>query len=210
MISEEIASEGILGFLDYFLRNYDMRLEEYLLISEGKAADLIKEETEEEISPLIVLMKMQIDRDRISDKLTTNIHELVVKHLERPTCPLIPVVRIEENENKKIRFTGMGVIKDGKLIGKLDEDQTIGYIWTEGKVNQGVTEIKCEQGAANLAVIRGKSTATPVFDGDGGIYIRIKTRTTFGISEIYGFENIKIDEVLKILKARAAEKSAVI
>jgi spore germination protein KC len=100
----------------------------------------------------------------------------------------------------------MGVIKDGKLIGKLDEDQTIGYIWTEGKVNQGVTEIKCEQGAANLAVIRGKSTATPVFDGDGGIYIRIKTRTTFGISEIYGFENIKIDEVLKILKARAAEK----
>lgn len=206
IISEELAYEGITKFLDYFLRSNNIRLEEYLVISEGNAAEIIKEKMEVNVSPSIMLMHMIADREKMSVKLKVNTHDFIIKMLEEPTCPLVPVVKLEKTERTKIKFTGMGVLKDGKLIGKLDEDQTIGFIWTSGKVNQGVFELKCEYGAANLTITEGKTTSTPVLSKDGIIIINIKTKAQFEISEIYGFEDMKINDVIEILKASAAEK----
>lgn len=50
----------------------------------------------------------------------------------------------------EVESTGMGIIKDYKLIGELDEKETIAYMWCNGKAKGGVIECRCSNCAVPL------------------------------------------------------------
>lgn len=52
----------------------------------------------------------------------------------------LPIIIPNKDE---VKSTGMGIIRDYKLIGELDEKESIAYIWCNNKAKGGVIECKC-------------------------------------------------------------------
>ena len=162
VISKDVAQKGMLPVLDYFIRTRQTRETNWVLISDGKASDIIATSSGLEKIPANEITRLIINHDLASQASAITLDEFARKSLSKASSICASLVRLSDASGKKeIQLTGAAVIKAGKFIGELDQTETRGLLWVTNKVKRGNITVTSSRGDFNLGILRAAGKLVP-------------------------------------------------
>lgn len=179
IFSSELAELDIMEGLDAFLRDFEARLNVYILISKGKASDILDAACELEKIPSIHISEMIENQKSNSEIAIVTLRDFAIAMLSGSKAPVAPIIKqYEEGGNKKSKLEGTAVFnKKGKMVGELDNTQTRGFMWITGNARSGVTTVDTKWGWVVLEIMHSKSRLRPVKMEDGSIRMKLEINT---------------------------------
>lgn len=160
IISKDIAQQGIAKYLDYFFRDHETRYDVGIVISDGKAGEVLDVVSHLESFPAQDLKKL-VERQKDDAHGPQCTLFSFIKDYKIPyKSTLVPIVRIitpEESDNKSpyLHIAGSAVFKDDKMVTSLDENQTRGALWVLGQVENGIIALDYEGANVAIEIIEG-------------------------------------------------------
>ncbi len=192
IFSNDIAENGINKYLDFFMRAHGMRPNTLVVISNGKAADILEAEFENEKLPAMGLANIIKSGTLTSHLLEINLQDFSERMLRRTSSPIAPLVSVSVENNKKVvDFSGMVVFKTGKLTGHLDKSETRGLLWVMNKVKSGVINVDAPDGKGKVAfeIMKATSETKPEIK-NGKIYFDVAIKADTSLVEQNTDENL--------------------
>lgn len=211
IISKEIASEGIIQVMDWYNRDAETREDVNILISKDESAKEIfsGQDIVEDIKSITLdeIIKNQV---ALSKSPLTDILKYDIESKNKEDSIIIPTVKLEKIDEKMVpQVLGTAIIKNDKLIGFLDAEDTKALIFIRNEIKGGLLteEIQASHSttSVSLEIFKNKTIVTPVVDGKD-ITINLNIDTTVAIDEIQGTENLIDDEGKKKLEQFAEKK----
>lgn len=187
IISEDVAKDGILGSLDLFFRDSELQKNFYVLISKDVSANQILKT----LTPSDSIVSSNIKKSLESDSSYLGITELVTydelintylnpnKEIILPSVTLKGKMKgsdkidnIEQSDSStKVVLSQMAIFKDDKMIGYLDDKQSIALSFIKGKINNTIIKYKCNGGYVVVETTNSKSSIN--VDNKGNFRIKI-------------------------------------
>lgn len=175
ILSRELAEKGISEELDAFTRNYETRMNVYILISKGKASEILSEELELEKIPANHIAEMLENQKTNSETEIVTLRDFDIAMLSESMAPVAPMIELFEVDGKKeARLEGTAVFKKGKMVGQLNVKQTRGLMWATGKAREGIITISTKWGQVDLKIMHSQGSFKPVKTEDGTIPMKLK------------------------------------
>lgn len=211
ILSKEIAGEGITKVVDWYIRDAESREDVYILISEAESAKEILEgqETTDSIKAMTLSEIMENQRS-LSKAPIIDILQYENENQTKGLSTVIPVVRLKQADGKTVpEIMGTAIIKNDKLVGYLNGEETRDLIFIRDKVEGGVL-VEDIPGDSNktpvsLEIFKNKTKAKPLVSGKN-IQINLDIETTVAIDEIGGAENFIDDKGRRRLEQIADDK----
>lgn len=210
IIGEEMARTGIASLLDFFDRDPEPRRLAWVLVSKGKASEIIHAKHPQEKIPARAIEGMVESSSVSSMAVKVNLNDLL-KSISLPTTdPItgrIELINSDDGERKNIKVTGAAVFKTDKLIGFLDCPETRGLNWVLGKVASGIIVVKSpkeESKNVSLEIIRANSKITPEIQ-DGEVTITVEIKEEGNLAEQMSDVELTNVEMFTILEQRQAQ-----
>lgn len=211
ILSKEIASEGVIKAIEWFIRDAEPREDTHILISEEASAKEIfdGQATTDDIKSLvldtILTNQVNLTKAPIADVLRISI-ELKTKGISA----IAPSIKLIQIDGKMVpQIMGTAIIKSDKLVGFLNGDDTKDLIFIRNEVKDGLL---IEKMLANdvptpvsLEIFKSKTKVKPVVV-DKNIKININIDTIAAIGEISGKGNF-IDDKGRMMLERNAENT---
>lgn len=187
IISEDVAKDGILESLDLFFRDSELQKNFYVLISKDVSANQILKT----LTPADSIVSSNIKKSLESDSSYLGITELVTydelintylnpnKEISLPSVTLKGKMKgsdkidnIEQSDSStKVVLSQMAIFKDDKMIGYLDDKQSIALSFIKGKINNTIIKYKCNGGYVVVETTNSKSSIN--VDNKGNFRIKI-------------------------------------
>lgn len=177
VISEEVAKEGIGDFIDFFLRDAEIRRNVRFFVTPGRAEDVLKAklQVEEVNSTFIAKLTRNVDRSPYFAR-AAQLGD-IAGAIRSKRSFLIPNVLIDE---KEVKLTGAAVFdKQQRMIGELDEFEVNGTELLNKKLKQGVIVVKNPAAPSKVAVYElyeADIKIVPILEGSD---IRFKLEAKF-------------------------------
>jgi len=207
IFGKDIAAEGLQKYIDFFLRAHEMRPTAFILIAEGRASDIMDVKPETEKFPAINIAKLIKSYGFTSHLYKVNMKDFASCLMSATTAPLAPLVSLSQNkDDKDIYVSGMVVFKNGKMIGKLNQEEVRGLLWVLGKVKGGVIIVSSpdKQGNAVLEIIKAKSKVTPEIK-NGKIAMHVSIKEESSLAEQSTTENLATCPAFDEMQKASAE-----
>ena len=195
IIGEDLARKGVIPSLDFFTRKPALRRSVWVMVAEGKAADiLLKGDPSPEIIPANNIRTAFQRRQDVTLTSSVDFGQLLSK-LERPGVdPFMPEIKlapklsggtagqgetstqdqqkdVKEGEKQVLEIVDFGVLKLGKLVSFLDITESRGLLWLQGKTNSGTITVPARGASwASLLVSSKRVKITPVISQDGFLF----------------------------------------
>jgi spore germination protein KC len=189
IIGEDLARNGVTHILDFYARYQEPRMHSSIIVTKGKAVDILKQEptlenvSAEEANELIkrkVGLMISI-RDFLDMLLTEGVEPVAPQFILEPL-----EVKSDSQTKEKQSINGAAVFKGDKLIGWMDDVETRGILWLRNEMKEGVITVNIgeERGGGKIStnIIRTESDIVPELK-DGKIIIRINTRAELNVLE---------------------------
>lgn len=205
IISKEIAMEGITNVLDFLVRDSESRLTLQVLISKGnKAAELLSQQSitsEIRSFEMDYMLKSQVS---ISKSPKVSVKELINSLAGEGISATLPAVGITVNEGEATsELSGTAILKKDKLVGFLDGDETMDYLFIINKVKGGIIVDKKPPGVkeANISfeIFNSRTKVNPEYQ-DGKLSMNISVESDVSIGELGTTKDFIDDKELKKLK----------
>lgn len=182
----------------WYNRDSETREDVNILISEGASAkeildgQSITEDIKSFTLAETIKNEVSLNQAPIRDMLRFDI-ELNTKGLSA----IVPAIKLKELDGKIVpQIMGTAIIKNHKLVGFLDGEETKTLIFIRNEVKNGllVEEVKTAASTTfvSLEIFKNKTKVKPVVDGKN-IKFDLDIKTTVAIDEISSTENF-IDE----------------
>lgn len=191
IISQQVASEGVLSIMDFLVRDPEARLDEHPFIYVGEAAGeifdakpLTAEMVSEELREMVHAYHMT------SKTLHMQVFEFVERLMDEGISAVMPAVCLNEvNGEKTIKMCGTGLFKADRLVGFLDEEETKYYNFVKDEVKGGLLVIDAEsegkKGKITLEILNSDARLKANYKEDKiSIEIKIEVRTTMNDIQI--------------------------
>ena len=174
IFSSDLAKLDMAEGLDTFIRDHESRMHVNVLISRGKASEILKEEAELEKMPALHISGMMENQQSNSETVVVTLRDFAIAALSGSTAPVAPMIELYESEGKKhVKLEGTAVFKQGKMIGELDKTQTRGLLWVTDKAKSGAVTVDTQGGQVVLEILHSSSSLKPVKDEDGTIRMEL-------------------------------------
>ncbi|WP_221566595.1 Ger(x)C family spore germination protein [Alkalihalobacillus sp. TS-13] len=169
VISEELAEEGIGETLDFISRDHELRTDFYIIIAKDtKAENVLKVTTGlEDIPANKLFTSLETSEKSWAPSVAITLDELTAEIVSEGIHPNLTGVHVI-GENKKVgemmenvqgidadvklKYGGMAVFKDDKLIGWLNEKESKAVSYVQGKVKSTIGEVSCPEGKGKVGV----------------------------------------------------------
>lgn len=207
IVSEELGrTKYFSSILDHFLRYPEMRRGMKVMISEGKAEEVLRVEPKNERLPALYIDSISINNFKNARMLPVSrigdIHAQLLKDES------FTVQRILKEENE-VKIAGNAVIK-GKtntFVGFLNEDETMGLNFLTGDIQGGIIEFDFRKGQITFDIKKNKTKVVADVSKENEIEFTITVESDGNIAEAF---NTFIDEydaemLSQIEKAAAQE-----
>ncbi len=178
IIGEDLAREGITKYIDYFLRNSEMRRRTKVLITEGKGQDLfsIIPPTANSTSDYIgnIFLFNEKDVHRISSEVD------LMKMTENLRRDMDFIVAKATKGKNDIAITGAAVFRKDKLVGYLGPEEVRKTKWLIDDISRGtivLEDVNGMRGHIVFEISNGKTKIKPMIkedDVDFDINIRVE------------------------------------
>ncbi|WP_169513913.1 Ger(x)C family spore germination protein [Halalkalibacillus halophilus] len=182
VIGKDLAEEGIMQPLDLFYRDHEFRTGFYVTISkETDVETLLSILTPYEKIPANKLMhSIEAVEENHGSSHGITIDELITQIRNKGQNPVITGLLMEgpaesgtnisnvENIDAptKITIDHLGVLKGDQLVGWMNEDESLGYNYTQGDINSSVVTHPCSEGTAGIEILRGDNNMGVTFEND--------------------------------------------
>ncbi|MEH7180005.1 Ger(x)C family spore germination protein [Neobacillus vireti] len=197
VIGEELAKEGIGKVVDVFSRHHEIRSDFFLAVAKGsKAYDILNVQTALEKNPGTKISNALETSGKIWAPTTTvTINELVTSMISKGKEPILTGVYVYgnpeagsaysnvQNVSPKtgIKIDDIGVFKNDKLIGWLNEKESKGFNYITDKVKATIVTFPCEDGRITVATIRSKTKLKGIMEkGKPKISINVTSEGNVG------------------------------
>jgi spore germination protein KC len=177
IISEELAREGITPIMDYVSRHYHIRRNVKLLVAKDKVYKILDVNISgEEYFALNISSRIKnLNRDTQNENITIGnfSSKLAVGKIQ----PVIPRAEILSKNDPNIKFPekqqeiaieDLAVFKGDHLIGWLNSDETVGYMYTTGKASRSTIFVPVEENQ-HIALLLGKYKLSKKIEEEDGL-----------------------------------------
>lgn len=214
VIGEYLAESGLSTLIDALLRSHEARPGNFLLLTKGKASDVMKFKPIDEAIPansVRNLIKLQSLKGYSPAVSRLEFANALSSKTEAPIMGVINLNR-ENNPGSTFKLAGTGVFEKDKLIGYLTGNETRGMQWIKGKVKIGNVISPYSDGSKiTFALLNGTSQIKPVVENDS-ITIQITIKAESNIIEMPDkldpMKDPKIMDELANLQNEAIKKEA--
>lgn len=201
IFSSDLAKADIAEGLDAFTRDYEGRMNVYIMISKGEASKILEEDVELEKVPALHISGMMRNQQSNSETVVVTLRDFVIATLSSSTAPVAPMIELCESGGKKcVKLEGTAVFKQGKMIGEFDQAQTRGLVWTKDKAKSGVMTVDTKWGQVVLEIFHSNSSLKPVKAKDGTIRMVLAIDEDGIIESNETAEDMSTPEKIEMLK----------
>ncbi|MCK9222129.1 MAG: Ger(x)C family spore germination protein [Limnochordia bacterium] len=204
IIGEELAREGIKDVIDYLHRHRDISRRMKLLISNGKAKDVL--EVKPAIEPLLgVYLDNLIEFVTLSGRVQTKSFGEVVQELVETGNALLPRVRPAEDEAV---VGGSAVIKNWQLVGWLGEVETAATVLVQNRIKGGTVIVgnRAEATGEVSYFLRTAKTSIKASQGNGQAIFRLDIQVEGDIIEQIGGGSLMDQQLLSSIEKMVNER----
>lgn len=202
LFGEKLARKGLREVIDYFDRSVDIRKLAYVMVVRGKMIDALDVPNPHETCPALridALMREQWQANHFPPVNLGDFLGLMATEGQEAYCA---VVRVERNPTftlvprkpfnpapepyLNVKIGGAALFRDDKLAGYLNEHETRGLLWTQGKVQGGHLEVPCphKKGTyVSLNILRSKAQIMPEITRDGRLRVTVKIQEEANLAE---------------------------
>ena len=204
LLGSSLAEQGVESRLDMFLRDQQARMEVPVVVVDGLAEDALSAQLEQDRISGIFLSRVLNDLAGISPQYRVRMLDFVSRLLDGTTSPVVPMITVsKEGEKQKIELTGMAVFRGDRMVGQLNEDETVGYIWAMGKVQKSTMEAVGNSGKAVFRIAKMNCKQKVTLRQDGGVNVALSVSADLKVDELSGFDRMTIDEAMPVLTEMA-------
>lgn len=203
VVGEDLAREGLDKVLDFYERDPEPEIRNYLLIARGEAEEILETELRTDkiwASGINSMVEATMAHGKAP---ATEIIQFLKAVESKTTAPVATAVQVIRKGNKdsggngkpnqgettavlpkELMVSGTAVFRQYKLAGWLDEKESRGLLWVTGKVKSGIIVVsspETESRLIALEIIRSKSEIKPkITDGILTINVNIKEEGNLG------------------------------
>lgn len=196
-ISEELAREGIDSIIDILRRTPQIRRLLWPLVVKGEARQLLEANLELEQIPIMYLMDMMINSSKLGVMPDITLGTLF-NNLSDTTRE--PDMNIIESAPEGIRWNGVAVFKESKMVGELNSDEVSIMLQIRDEKTGGPIAAYCDREKKKRVVMRPKTVNTKRYYSfrNGNALVTVKVRLEGDIVESQC--NIKFSEQKNLRK----------
>lgn len=177
IFGERLAKQGIFEPMDYLTRHPAPRERANVFVSKGLAKDVLM------LQPSIERTIAEKLREMAKSQTGLNItmKELAQMMAGKAKAAVIPWVDIKPNQNNQAAFpfiSGSAVLKNGKMVGRINEYATRGIMWLRNEVKRATVTVspKNTKGYVSFELKRSHTELAPHIHGDNwSITVKIET-----------------------------------
>ena len=167
VFGQDIAEKGINSYMDFFLRDHELRLNMYTLVADGKASDILSSDSDFHSIPSIHITKLVEALDGTALGVNKNAFDYFSCISSGKRSALMPLIHIVQNGGKDtLQINGTAVFQNDKMVGTLDTYQTRGYLWAMGNVSNSVITASVYDTPATVETLHSKGELK--VDANGG------------------------------------------
>jgi len=210
IINEAIASEGIIPVIDWISRDSDVRPDIWLLISKGdNAEDILKHKVK-----LNEVTSFHLDDAMTSGKIISGFKDsrlsaFIDEINLKGNSSAIATVKNEPNDGTiSPRLSGSAIFKLDKMVGYLDDRETLYMQMIKNKIQEGLIVLKNVSGSnsnVTLEIFQNRTKLTPTYN-NGAVSMIIDIYPVVAIDELQGNKDFMKEENLKILQSEAEKE----
>ena len=173
LISEEVAQEGIEDFMDFLVRNPEVRLTVRVMAVKGyRAAEVLT------IEPTLETLMSEQIAEVLPSKggVLQRLKEIAVAHISTTHSPWMEQislidrpVRRADAPGEEVYYSGTALFKGGKMVEQLDRRETRALNWLLGKPTMAVISSPCPDNpeeSFSAEIIHGDSRIRPYLAGN--------------------------------------------
>ncbi|MGI6005156.1 MAG: Ger(x)C family spore germination protein [Christensenellales bacterium] len=207
LLGSSMAEQGVKDRIDMFMREQQARMEVLILVVDGRAKEVLSAQMEQDRISGMFLSNMIADMAEVSPHYEVRMLDFASRILDETTSPVAPLIRVLPKDDKQqIVIDGMAVFKQDKMIGRMNNDETLGYIWGMGDVEQCGFTAGSSLGKAAFQTRKLDTKRTVTLRPDGGVQVALNVEATLNIGELRGFEGMKPEELTPHLTQVATEE----
>ncbi|SDM53339.1 Ger(x)C family spore germination protein [Acetanaerobacterium elongatum] len=199
ILSETVAREGVGKILDWYGRDPETREETLILVSQAETAREIFDipENTEDIKSF-QLGQIITNEKSLSKAPKTDILQFAIDSQSGKAATVIPTIGLKQAEKKTVaQIMGVAIIKDDKLAGMLDGEETKYLSFIKDEIKGGIlteeVQVRGTPTRIALEIFGSKTKTSPVIQGND-IQMNIDIETTVSIGEISGNGNFIEEE----------------
>lgn len=198
VINEDFARDhGIQDTIDFFTRNYQLRMRTWVVVTPEKASEIVSTQTGLEVIPGQSVDNLFRYSRIVAEAPRTDMRTLHEAYLSENTHPVLARVTLvsrgisnkkpqEYGSVKQVQLGGTGVFKRDKLIGVMNPRETKGLIWFVEKVESRIVVLPCpDQPKQNASIELKKQNFNilPIYN-QGKITFEINLETYADLVEL--------------------------
>ncbi|WP_078427225.1 Ger(x)C family spore germination protein [Alkalihalobacterium alkalinitrilicum] len=228
VFGEEFAREGLYPAIDFLVRDHEMRIDFYLVVAKDmQARDILTTYTSLEKIPANKMFNA-LESSAANWAATENVflNDLVSDIMNQGKSPVLSGISVEGRNMEQrqlpinaqrmsqfnvLQYKSLGVFKEDRLIGWLTEDESKGYNFINGTVQNTIVRISdvCQKEAEHLSVeiLRSESAIkASVNNGKSAIHVEVNGEANIAdveceidlqdIEQLYSIE----DEVNRVIE----------
>ena len=185
IFGEDLAKKGIKDYLDLLMRDYEFRETNWIIVSEGKAQDILDTKTRVNNISAFFIRDLITGRKFSSQAMAINIKDLARKITSKSTAPIASYIYLENTgQEKRLNLSRTAVFDNNmNMVGTLNNYESRGLLWVLGEVKSGIIVVESPNGKGNysLEILKAKSKIIPEFkDGKPTITVRVKESSNLG------------------------------
>ncbi len=169
------AEQGLKEHIDFFVRDYEARLNVPVLIADGQAGEILKTKAEGTGLTSEFLKDMIEAQSEQGVNTFTKLLDFTQNITSWEKGTLIPMARIDKTDPEKpaLVVDSTAVFVKDKMVGTLDKEKTRGVLWVMGKVKDGLINIETERGQV-VVEITGCKVDKKIEVEEGKIKVKVK------------------------------------
>ncbi|MDD4402436.1 MAG: Ger(x)C family spore germination protein [Desulfitobacteriaceae bacterium] len=204
IFGEDLAKKGIKDYLDLLMRDYEFRETNWIIVSEGKAQDILDTKTRVNNISAFFIRDLITERKFSSQAMAINIKDLARKITSKSTAPIASYIYLENTgQEKRLNLSRTAVFDNNmNMVGTLNNYESRGLLWVLGEVKSGIIVVESPNGKGNysLEILKVKSKIIPEFkDGKPTITVRVKESSNLG--ETSCLEDLTKPEVWELMES---------
>ena len=178
-----------------------------VVVVDGRAEEALSAKLVQEKITGIFLARALNDLAVMSPKYRVRMLDFASRLLDGTSSPIAPMIKVVQQGGKQeIKITGMAVFKGDRMVGRLTNDETMGYIWSMGNVQQCDMETGSSLGKAVFHITKLDCKRDITLRQDKGVQVALSADATLNVGELSGFAGMAPDELLLYLVQLAEEE----
>lgn len=178
LFGARMAQAGLDVPMDFLMRHTASRERASMFVCDGTAKEVLLLEPQVERSVAEILRSMA----EMQTGLNITMRELALMMAGKSRAAVLPLVVIQSREDHQEAYPiirGTAVVKNGRMIGKMDEDATLGIMWLRNEIKNATVTVSPDgmQGYVSFLLTENRTRLIPnIENGRWSITVRIKSR----------------------------------